>query len=114
MKLIDYINKHAKGFTLDLHTGKESTHKKGYFVFITSNVLTTDVEHQLDILLECVNTLNNLNPDCKYYISGWKEDSKYYVDITVWAESLVQAVTTGMLFKQLAIWDIKAKQSITL
>ena len=87
-------------------TGTTEKYRRGYWVALTHNVVTDQLQFDL--------TVENLIENNYDLIGVWYDDEKDVtnVDGTRHVEDLIQAVMLGRVNNQKAIWDIKHNREI--
>ena len=110
----EILAQNPDGFSLQIETGAMNPMDDGYMVSLTDMELNSldDATRVKRLLMTTRNTLNlNLY---KTFLGGWKDEStgKYYLDLSIWVETLEEAMYLGRLFNQKAVFDIKALDSV--
>lgn len=111
MKLQRLLKKYADGVTF---TGRGLDYvpvyyKTGYFVALTDNEVLPD-QANINQLHDLAKTLNL----SRFYYGWWldQKTGKGYLDVSVHVGSKTEAVALAKVFRQKAVWDCAASDSL--
>lgn len=99
------------GATLTSELKKANTYK-GYMVSLYGSEKVLTLNNIDNIIFEISETASNIQPG--QYLGLWIDKELLYIDITINIPSKQEAINTGLLNKQQAIFDVQRGKSIYL
>lgn len=103
----------AGGFTIDKNA-EHITKKEGFMVSDYGTEATLEKMDIEGIIKKVIEYLEMVQDKKEVYIGLWINEGLAYIDISKWIKNKKDALIRGTKNKQLAIYDLKENESITI
>ena len=86
----------------------------GYMVAINGTEIRLHVLSYRGIVVDTIRAMKRHQSSPLNYIGGWRDGEYIYLDESVWVADEAAAIQLGYEQRQIAIYDIKNQETITL